>query len=159
MKTHGLGQAWGAWSLSDLPSPPLKAFKLCSAELGDHNQGDWGTELRGSRPEPMCLGCWILLTVMLKKLCSYPGFEKFCSSPTLLRVHMGNSRSLRTGPEPPPLPAPFLGPSARNLQPQPVSRASGQPEHPTPSGHLSPSAPYSQWINNDIFETVVQINF
>ena len=41
LKTHGLGQAWGAWSLSDLPSPPLKAFKLCSAGLGDHSQGDW----------------------------------------------------------------------------------------------------------------------
>lgn len=37
--------------------------------------------------------------------------------------------------------------------------APGQPECPDPNGHVSPPAPCCQLINNDIFETVEQMNF
>lgn len=42
---------------------------------------------------------------------------------------------------------------ARTLQPR------VGPAHPDANGHLSPPAPFCQLINNDIFETVAQMNF
>lgn len=118
---------------------------LCRA-LGTKPGGS-GAELRGSglpTPTPVHVsGYWLLHTVVLSELCSCGRLERYHSRLILPGVQVGN-----------------LGPRGQAQPPiLPLSLAPGQAEHPDPNGPFSLPAPRCQLINNNILETVAQINF